>query len=74
METFDSSEAIKAQSNLQKAKGYPAFAPSRGICYNCGKNIYEEINNGSYKSGISVERATNSLITGCPHCHRSYCD
>ncbi len=25
-------------------------------------------------SGISVEKATVGLITGCPHCSRSYCD
>lgn len=25
-------------------------------------------------TGITVEKASNELITGCPHCNRSYCD
>lgn len=25
-------------------------------------------------SGVSVEKASQELITGCSHCHRSYCD
>lgn len=25
-------------------------------------------------SGISVEKAGSELVTGCPHCSRSYCD
>jgi len=25
-------------------------------------------------TGITVEEAGKSLVTGCPHCHRSYCD
>jgi hypothetical protein len=24
--------------------------------------------------GISLEKASTQLITGCPHCNRSYCD
>lgn len=27
-----------------------------------------------YTTGITVEKAATSLITGCPHCNRSYCD
>lgn len=27
-----------------------------------------------YTTGISVEKAATSLVTGCPHCYRSYCD
>lgn len=25
-------------------------------------------------TGISVEKAGSELITGCPHCNRTYCD
>lgn len=25
-------------------------------------------------TGISVEEAGRTLVTGCPHCHRSFCD
>lgn len=43
------------------------FAPSDGICYRCKKQIYSE-------GGISVERASKELTTGCPFCHTSYVD
>lgn len=25
-------------------------------------------------TGISVDKASTELVTGCPHCNRSYCD
>jgi len=71
---FDSQKAIEAQAMFAKAREYPHFAPSDGICYNCGSNIYVEIIKGNHRSGIDVERASTSLITGCPHCHWSYCE
>ena len=37
----------------------------KGNCRYCHKNIWEH---------ISLEKASNHLITGCPLCHRSYCD
>lgn len=87
-------ECIEAQSEYQNKNGYPDFAPHSGMCWNCNKNIYQNI---GYKkdekiphsrgaachtdgemvdwvSGISSEEARTSLITGCPHCNRSYCD
>jgi len=27
-----------------------------------------------YITGITVEKAGKELVTGCPHCNRSYCD
>jgi len=27
-----------------------------------------------YVTGISLEKAGTQLVTGCPHCNRSYCD
>lgn len=72
--TFDSAKARKAQADLCKEKNYPHFAPLSGVCWNCKKDIYQQIDRGTYKTGISVEQATESLITGCPHCNRSYCD
>ena len=74
LETFNSDEARKAQKKLQEEKGYPDFAPSDGRCFKCKKDIYTQIDRGPYKTGISVEKAGRSLITGCPHCNRSYCD
>lgn len=58
-------DKIDAQAKLQKEKGYPAFAPKTGVCYNCHHQIYEE---------IIMEKASTQLITGCPVCKHSYCD
>lgn len=58
-------EAINAQEQYCKDNQVPHCAPEDGFCWSCGKQIYV---NG-YEN-----RASNELITGCPHCHRSYCD
>jgi len=73
-ETFDIKLACEAQAKFVKEKGYPHFAPSTGRCYDCGRNIYQQIISDQWSSGYSVERASSELITGCPHCHHSYCD
>ena len=72
--TFNTAKAIEAQRKYCKEKGYPHFAPYDGRCYSCNKDIYSEIDHGTYKTGISVESAGSELIIGCPHCNRSYCD
>ncbi len=74
MEHFNSSEARAAQDKYCEEKGYPHFAPMGGRCWNCNEDIYKEIDHGGYKTGISVEKAGSTLVTCCPHCHRSYCD
>lgn len=96
--TINPTEAIKAQRDylieLSKsdktwmrdsfAKGV-GFAPTNGICYNCRKQIYDnvEMKRRNYRTGdieifiskgISVEDASKKLTTGCPHCHRSFVD
>ncbi len=77
-ETFDVAKACEAQAKLCKEKAFPHFAPTNGVCWGCGRNIYEPqtVTHGerSYSVGSTVESAAKSLITGCPHCHRSYCD
>ena len=60
-------QAIAAQKQYCKDNKAPHFAPEDGFCYSCGKQIYD-------KNGRSIEFAATELITGCPHCHRSYCD
>ena len=57
---------IETQKKYCKDNKAPHFAPEDGFCYNCGKQIYAD--------GRSIEYASKNLITGCPHCHRSYCD
>lgn len=60
-------EACQTQKAYCDRKHYPYFAPPDGRCYRCGRNIYDE-------GGYTVETAGNTLITGCPFCHYSYCE
>ncbi|MEJ7737422.1 MAG: hypothetical protein WKF97_08350 [Chitinophagaceae bacterium] len=73
-ETFDVLKAAEAQAELCKQTREPHFAPYQGVCYGCKRNIYEQVDRGSYQTGISVVSAGISHITGCPHCQKSYCD
>jgi len=66
VKTYDTIEAHEEQTKYCEEKKAPHFAPHSN-CYSCGRNIYAE-------GGISVEEARESLITGCPFCHRSYCE
>ncbi|PIF44332.1 hypothetical protein CLU96_1276 [Chryseobacterium sp. 52] len=82
--TFNIVEAAKAQKQYCDENPSPHFAPTSGRCWSCSRNIYEAVNhkgsewNGvkypDYVTGISVEKAGRELVTGCPHCNRSYCD
>ena len=83
MSTFNAFEAHKAQAEYCKRTGAPHFAPKSGICWSCKSSIYQKketvYNKGTnreerFESGVSVEIAAGRLITGCPHCNRSYCD
>ena len=76
---FDIQQSIKAQKKYCEENQAPHFAPYDGRCWSCEKNIYEarEKKYGEGKpftTGISVEKAGSQLVTGCPHCNRSYCD
>lgn len=59
---------IQAQKNYCSEKRLPHFAPRDGYCYDCNQMIYDDVN------GITLERASSSLITSCPICRKSYCD
>lgn len=80
VETFDPAKACEAQAKYCSEKGYPHFAPRNGVCWKCNKQIYQSAKMKSFsgaeieKPGISVERASRELITGCPHCNWSYCE
>ena len=73
MKEFNNEKAGDAQKKFQKENGFPDFAPRDGYCWSCKKDIYSEIDHGKYKTGKSVEEASSQLITGCPHCNRTYC-
>jgi PP-loop superfamily ATP-utilizing enzyme len=79
---YNSELANSAQFKMCKEKDYPHFAPPR-TCYACKRDIFQpftrKMRNYEGKevevtSGIKVADAGNSHITGCPHCHYSYCD
>ena len=75
-ETHDARLAKNAQIKYCHDNKAPYFAPEDGRCYKCHANIYEKshLHDGSVSWGITIESAGAKLITGCPHCHRSYCD
>lgn len=74
-ETFDPEKANAAQIKYCREHNYPHFAPA-GRCWRCHQNIYlsGKRRDGNPSKGISVERAGQELITGCPHCCWSFCE
>lgn len=88
MKEYNVNEAAEAQRNYIERTGSPKFPPALGTCWSCSKNIYElhywKVEHGrkrlaneedsTLKTGITVKEAGESLVTGCPHCNRSYCD
>ncbi|MNP79761.1 hypothetical protein D3C76_1776770 [compost metagenome] len=78
---YNINESIEAQKKYCEENQAPHFAPYSGRCWNCNQNIYEKGRHfwagkfdGRESEGISTEKAGKELVTGCPHCHRSYCD
>lgn len=65
-------ECIITQDKLCKENGYPDFAPSKGVCYKCRKNIYQNYQLDNNR--VSRGETGKLLVTGCPHCNMSYCD
>lgn len=84
-ELFNVTKSIVGQRKV--CKGGPHFAPEDGVCWFCRRNIYDPrfykaggysqrttFENCDYVSGITIEKASTQMITGCPHCNRSYVD
>lgn len=87
---FDAQKSIEAQKKYCEENQDPHFAPYSGICWSCNRNIYQPVgwkyengrkvqvsSDSSDKdrvTGVTVEKAGSELVTGCPHCNRSYCD
>lgn len=87
MGVYNVTESIKAQKKYSEEFKVPHFAPKSGICWSCNRNIYEPFaqertlywEDGkpvkkTFTTGITTEKAGKHLVTGCPHCNRSYCD
>ncbi len=72
--------AVKAHAKACEEKGWPDFTGTNGRCFDCGKNIFQPVitksedGKSTYIAGYSVQEAVKGGITGCPFCHRSYCD
>ena len=60
MQPLDRAGLLRAQKRLCERGGLPHFAPYTGIC-RCGADIVDE----GWATGH---------VTGCPKCHRSFCD
>lgn len=86
---YDVDKAREGQEKYCEKADVPHFAPKTGTCWRCGMNIYEPHGwkyenrqkikvaldqSPEYITGIDVNEASNGLVTGCPHCNRSYCD
>lgn len=73
---YNTMESVEAQRDYCKKQGIPNFAPALdGKCYRCNRDIYRPITHpDGHITGITVEQATTSLVTGCPHCNYSFVD
>lgn len=73
-ELFDVEKSIKSQDEYCKDNSVMLFAPYDGECFYCGRQIYEARDLGDEIRGYTTKEASETLITGCPFCHRSYVD
>ena len=73
-ELFDVEKSIEAQNKYCKDNSVILFAPYDGECFCCGRQIYEPRKLGDEIRGYTIKEASETLITGCPFCHRSYVD
>ena len=64
-EVYNVQKSIEAQREYCRKNEMPQLAPHSGFCWKCGKQIY---------TAITVEQAGKSLVTYCPHCHKSFDD
>ena len=73
---YDVTKSIELQKEL--CKDGVQFAPVNGRCYYCWNQIYSAVEHigymgRKYTTGIPTDRASE-LVTGCPHCGKSFCD
>lgn len=70
-----------AQKEFTLKNKVPLFVQNN--CWSCSRNIYSikestftlfEKEFKTIQEGVSMEKASQSLITGCPYCNRSYVD
>ena len=61
-------EKYKKYSEWCRSKNLPNFVPPSGKCFSCHQPVFEET---EHTAGYPEE---GEFITGCPHCHRTFCD
>ena len=72
--------SVLAQRRFCRSHDLPRFAPNDGWCYYCHNQIYamakhiDPYTGAVSYTGITTDEAESTLVTGCPHCHRSYVD
>lgn len=72
---YDAKVAAYLQYKHCADSGHLLFAPNDGRCYHCGRNIYEPVKRkDGTETGITVEAAGKTVVTGCPHCNYSFCE
>ena len=64
---YDPDAGPDVQEYYCKRNNKPYFAPPSGFCPSCGMNIYAP-------GGVPFASAGAIHVTGCPFCHRSFCD
>lgn len=63
-------DIVERQAKIQAQEEYctkhhlPNFV-GNGRCYGCGINVFDY---------VPLKEAESGLITGCPRCHKSFCD
>lgn len=55
---------IQAQQAYCEEHRLPNFV-TNGRCFGCGVNVFDF---------VTLKEASSSLITGCNHCHYSFCE
>ena len=51
-----------------RSRELPCFVPPSGKCFACRRDVFEDT---EHTAGYPE---TGEFITGCPHCHRTFCD
>lgn len=75
MAEYNIIKAAQAQEDFCASKSTLNFVKF-GHCFSCGNNVFAQVFHPNRKfnqyTGVTVEEAGTALITGCPHCNRSF--
>ena len=60
-------EKFEAYKKWCREHDLPNFVPPSGKCFGCRNEVF-----GDTKHTKGAE--PDEFVTGCPHCHRTFCD